>query len=281
MLSYRHGYHAGNYADVLKHSMLIQALKAMQKKEKPYVYIDTHAGAGAYSLTDEFAQKTGEYLEGVAKLWDHENLPQALADYVDAVRHFNAEYDGELAVYPGSPAFVDVELRPQDRMVLHELHSTDHELLESYFIQDKQVRVINDDGLAGLIAAVPPLERRGVILIDPSYEIKTDYIDVAETLIKAHKRFATGIFILWYPVVKREQTEAMLTLLKNSGIKKQLRIEQAINADSDEFGMTAAGLWVINPPWQMDVMAKEALDYLAPLLGHADGYTTVKWEVGE
>lgn len=281
MLSYRHGYHAGNYADVLKHSMLIQALKAMQKKEKPYVYIDTHAGAGAYSLTDEFAQKTGEYLEGVAKLWDHENLPQALADYVDAVCHFNAEYDGELAVYPGSPAFVDVELRPQDRMVLHELHSTDHELLESYFIQDKQVKVINDDGLAGLIAAVPPLERRGVILIDPSYEIKTDYIDVAETLIKAHKRFATGIFILWYPVVKREQTEAMLTLLKNSGIKKQLRIEQAINADSDEFGMTAAGLWVINPPWQMDVMAKEALDYLAPLLGHADGYTTVKWEVGE
>ncbi|GGP70431.1 ribosomal RNA large subunit methyltransferase J [Shewanella algicola] len=281
MLSYRHGYHAGNYADVLKHSMLIQALKAMQKKAKPYVYIDTHAGAGAYSLTDEFSQKTGEYLEGVAKLWEHENLPVALADYVEAVNHFNAEYDGELRVYPGSPAFVDVELRPQDRMVLHELHSTDHELLESYFIQDKQVKVLNSDGLQGLIAAVPPLERRGVILIDPSYEIKTDYIDVAETLIKAHKRFATGVFMLWYPVVKREQTEAMLTLLKNSGIKKQLRIEQAINADSDEFGMTAAGLWVINPPWKMDVMAKEALDYLAPLLGHADGYTTVKWEVGE
>jgi 23S rRNA (adenine2030-N6)-methyltransferase len=281
MLSYRHGYHAGNYADVLKHAMLIQVLKAMQKKDKPYVYIDTHAGAGAYSLTDEFAQKTGEYLQGVAKLWDHANLPRALADYVETVKHFNAEFDGELTVYPGSPAIVDVELRPQDRMVLHELHGTDHELLENYFIQDKQVKVIKSDGLQGLIAAVPPLERRGVILIDPSYEMKTDYQDVAQTLIKAHKRFATGTFLLWYPVVKREQTEAMLTLLKNSGIKKQLRIEQAVNADSDEFGMTAAGLWVINPPWQMDVLAKEALDYLLPLLGHADGYTTVKWEVGE
>jgi len=280
MLSYRHGYHAGNYADVLKHSMLLQVLKSMQKKDKPYVYIDTHAGAGAYSLNDEFAQKTGEYLDGVAKLWEANNLPTALADYVEAVKIFNGEFD-QLTVYPGSPSFVDAELRPKDRMVLHELHGTDHQLLEEYFDQDKQVRVIKGDGLQGLMAAVPPPERRGVILIDPSYEIKSDYIDVAQTIIKAHKRFATGVFMLWYPVVKREQTEAMLNLLKNSGIKKQLRIEQAISADSDEFGMTAAGLWIINPPWQTDELAKAALDYLAPILGHADGSVTVKWEVGE
>ena len=280
MLSYRHGYHAGNYADVLKHSMLLQVLKSMQKKDKPYVYIDTHAGAGAYSLNDEFAQKTGEYLDGVAKLWEANNLPTALADYVEAVKIFNGEFD-QLTVYPGSPSFVDAELRPKDRMVLHELHGTDHQLLEEYFDQDKQVRVIKGDGLQGLMAAVPPPERRGVILIDPSYEIKSDYIDVAQTIIKAHKRFATGVFMLWYPVVKREQTEAMLNLLKNSGIKKQLRIEQAIRADSDEFGMTAAGIWIINPPWQTDELAKAALDYLAPILGCADGSVTVKWEVGE
>ncbi|MCL1142808.1 23S rRNA (adenine(2030)-N(6))-methyltransferase RlmJ [Shewanella gaetbuli] len=280
MLSYRHGFHAGNYADVLKHSMLLQVIKSMQKKNKPYVYIDTHAGAGAYSLTDDFAQKTGEYLDGVAKLWDNTNLPTALADYVEAVKLFNGEYD-ELSVYPGSPSVVDAQLREQDRMLLHELHGTDHDLLAEFFEQDKQVKVIKGDGLKGLIAAVPPLERRAVILIDPSYEIKSDYIDVANTIIKAHKKFATGVFMLWYPVVKREQTEAMLNLLKNSGIKKQLRIEQAIHADSDEFGMTAAGLWIINPPWQIDELATEALTYLEPLLSHADGHVKVEWEVGE
>ena len=280
MLSYRHGYHAGNYADVLKHSMLLQVLKAMQKKDKPYVYIDTHAGAGAYSLNDEFAQKTGEYLDGIAKLWDANNLPTALADYVEAVKIFNGEFD-QLTVYPGSPSFVDAELRPKDRMVLHELHSTDHELLEEYFDQDKQVRVIKGDGLQGLIAAVPPPERRGVILIDPSYEIKTDYQDVAHAIIKAHKRFATGVFMLWYPVVDRAQTESMLKILATSGIKNQLRVEQAIKPDSNEFGMTAAGLWIINPPWQLDVAAKEMLNYLERRLGHSGGKTVVKQEVPE
>ncbi|MCT7941914.1 23S rRNA (adenine(2030)-N(6))-methyltransferase RlmJ [Shewanella holmiensis] len=280
MLSYRHGYHAGNYADVLKHSMLLQVLKAMQKKDKPYVYIDTHAGAGAYSLNDEFAQKTGEYLDGVAKLWDANKLPTALADYVEAVKIFNGEFD-QLTVYPGSPSFVDAELRPKDRMVLHELHSTDHELLEEYFDQDKQVRVIKGDGLQGLIAAVPPPERRGVILIDPSYEIKTDYQDVAHAIIKAHKRFATGVFMLWYPVVDRAQTESMLKILATSGIKNQLRVEQAIKPDSNEFGMTAAGLWIINPPWQLDVAAKEMLNYLERRLGHSGGKTVVKQEVPE
>ncbi|WP_394130905.1 23S rRNA (adenine(2030)-N(6))-methyltransferase RlmJ [Shewanella maritima] len=280
MLSYRHGFHAGNYADVLKHAMLFQVIKSMQKKAKPFVYIDTHAGAGAYSLEDEFAQKTGEYLDGVAKLWQHTNLPTALKEYMEAIEHFNGEYD-ELTIYPGSPAIVDVELREQDRMLLHELHGTDHQALTDYFSHDSQVKIVNADGLKGLLAAVPPLERRGVVLIDPSYEIKSDYIDVAEAIIKAHKKFATGVYMLWYPVVKREQTEAMLNMLKDSGIKKQLRIEQAIKADSHEFGMTAAGLWIINPPWQTDTLAKEALDYLEPLLGHADGSITVEWEVGE
>ncbi|MGI2067461.1 23S rRNA (adenine(2030)-N(6))-methyltransferase RlmJ [Shewanella sp. MF08487] len=281
MLSYRHGYHAGNYADVLKHAILLQTLQLMHKKDKPLVYIDTHAGAGGYALSDEFAQKTGEYLEGVAKLWDKTDLPQSLQDYVAAVRHFNEENPDELNFYPGSPAIIDMELGPKDRMVLHELHSTDHSLLDDYFCEDRQVKVLNGDGLQGLIAAVPPLERRALVLVDPSYEMKTDYQDVAETLIKAHKRFATGVFLLWYPVVNRAQTEGMLSRLTNSGIKRQLRIEQAIKPDSDEFGMTAAGLWVINPPWQLDEIATELMDYLGKTLGQADGNITVKWEVGE
>ncbi|MCF1427080.1 MAG: 23S rRNA (adenine(2030)-N(6))-methyltransferase RlmJ [Shewanella sp.] len=280
MLSYRHGYHAGNYADVLKHTMLLQAIKLLQKKSKPYVYIDTHAGAGGYSLQDDFAQKTGEYLEGVAKIWQQTDLPKPLLEYVEAVNAFNTGSD-ELDYYPGSPGFVDMTLREKDRMVLHELHSTDYQTLTQVFAGGRQVKVLHKDGLAGLIAAVPPMERRGLILIDPSYEIKSDYLDVADGVIDACRRFATGIYMIWYPVVDRERTEAMFDRLKASGIRRQLRIEQAISADTNEKGMTAAGLWVINPPWQLDEQAKATLDYLHGKFNRGTGFTRVEWEVGE
>jgi len=280
MLSYRHGYHAGNYADVLKHSVLLQVLKLMHKKPTPFVYIDTHAGAGGYALSDEFAQKTGEYLDGVAKLWGKEDLPEPLAEYIADVTHFN-QGKPELSFYPGSPAFVDMNSYEKERMVLHELHGADHAQLEEQFAGDRYIRIIKDDGLKGLIAAVPPRERRGVILIDPSYEMKTDYQDVPNAIIKAHKKFATGVYMLWYPVVNRAQTEGMLNILAQSGIKNQLRIEQAIRSDSDEFGMTAAGLWIINPPWKLDESAKEILDYLSPLLNQGGGETKIILEVSE
>ncbi|QSX35368.1 23S rRNA (adenine(2030)-N(6))-methyltransferase RlmJ [Shewanella avicenniae] len=280
MLSYRHGFHAGNYADVLKHAVLLHTLQLLQKKDKGFVYIDTHAGAGGYSLEDEFSQKTGEYRDGVARLWQAADVPPSLQLYLDNVQHFNGDSD-ELVQYPGSPALVDMNLRPQDRMVLHELHSTEQEMLADYFGGDKQVQLVNGDGLKGLLAAVPPLERRGVVLVDPSYEIKSDYETVAETLIKAYRKFATGVYLLWYPVVDRERTEAMLQTLKNSGIRRQLRIEQNVRADSNEFGMTGAGMWVINPPWQLDTLAEEMLNYLKPLLGEADGSIQLTWEVGE
>lgn len=284
MLSYRHGFHAGNYADVLKHAILLQVIDLMQKKDKPFVYIDTHSGAGGYSLMDEFAQKTGEYKDGIARLWDKTDLPESLKHYVEAVRHFNEGNENtteDLTWYPGSPAFVDMHLRENDRMVLHELHGTDFDLLNEYFEDARQVQVSKWDGLSGLLASVPPLERRGVVLIDPSFEIKTDYEAVADAIIKAHRKFATGVYMLWYPVVNRAQTEAMLGKLKDSGIRRQLRIEQGIKPDSDEFGMTAAGLWVINPPWQLDTIATEMLDYLQPVLNVDGGYVKVEWEVGE
>lgn len=280
MLSYRHGYHAGNYADVLKHAVLLQALTLLQKKDKGLVYIDTHAGAGGYSLNDEFAEKTGEYRDGVARLWAQNSLPDSLQLYLDNVRHFN-ENNQALGFYPGSPALVDMNLRPQDRMLLHELHPSDQQLLSEYFGQDSQVKIVEGDGLKGLIAALPPKERRGLVLIDPSYEIKTDYELVAETLIKAYRKFATGVYLLWYPVVQRQQTEAMLSRLKDSGIRRQLRIEQSIRPDNNEFGMTAAGLWVINPPWQLDEIAKEMLATLQPILQQPGGSYRVEWEVGE
>ncbi|QSX39204.1 23S rRNA (adenine(2030)-N(6))-methyltransferase RlmJ [Shewanella sedimentimangrovi] len=284
MLSYRHGFHAGNYADVLKHAILLQTIELMQKKDKPFVYIDTHAGAGGYCLDDEFAQKTAEFKDGIGRLWGRQDLPASLVHYLECVAHFNEGNGGAaeaLVWYPGSPALVDMQLRDKDRMVLHELHGTDHQLLAEYFDADRQTKVVRGDGLKGLLAAVPPLERRGLVLIDPSYEIKSDYRDVAEAIIKAQRKFATGVYLLWYPVVNRAQTESMLSLLKESGIRRQLRIEQAIKPDSDEFGMTAAGLWVINPPWQLDEIATEMLQSLSALLGQPGGQVTVKWEVGE
>lgn len=282
MLSYRHGYHAGNYADVLKHAVLLQALTLLQKKDKGLVYIDTHAGAGGYSLSDEFSEKTGEFRDGIGRLWQRDDLPESLQLYLENVRHFNESHD-ELGFYPGSPALVDMNLRPQDRMLIHELHPSDQQLLTEYFGKDPQVKCIEGDGLHGLLAAVPPKERRGLVLIDPSYEIKSDYELVAETLIKAYRKFATGVYMLWYPVVHRQQTEAMLSRLKESGIRRQLRIEQAIKPDSEEFGMTAAGLWIINPPWQLDEIAKEMLATLQPLLASdaEPGNYRVVWEVGE
>jgi 23S rRNA (adenine2030-N6)-methyltransferase len=280
MLSYRHGYHAGNYADVLKHSILLQVLKLMHKKDKPMVYIDTHAGAGGYSLSHPFSEKTGEYLDGVARLWSRSDLPQALRDYVDAIKRWGQGQE-ELRQYPGSPSFVNLHLRENDRMVLHELHGTDHELLEECFDGHRQVKVIKGNGLKGLIAAVPPLERRGVILIDPSYEIKSDYEDVVNAIVKAHKRFSHGVFLLWYPLVTRALTESMLQRLFKSGIRRQLRIEQSVQADNNEFGMTGAGLIVINPPWKLDDMATQMLSYLGPILGQSAEEHVVKWEVGE
>ena len=280
MFSYRHGYHAGNFADVLKHSMLIQIIKLMKRKDKPIVYIDTHAGAGEYTLSHEFAQKTGEYKEGIARLWEKEDLPDSLRDYIRAVKAFGHEPD-ELHVYPGSPSFVQQELRKSDRMLLHELHGTDYENLQDCFTRARKVKLLRSDGLQGLISAVPPLERRGVILIDPSYEIKSDYEDVVTAILKAHKRFSNGVFILWYPVVNRELTEKMLRRLAVSGIKKQLRVEQSVQADSNEFGMTGAGLLVINPPWKLDEIARETIQYLGPILSQGEHSQTVKWEVKE
>jgi 23S rRNA (adenine2030-N6)-methyltransferase len=216
MLSYRHGFHAGNFADVLKHCILLQIIRMLQKKEKPFVYIDTHAGAGAYCLDRGFAIKNSEHNNGVAKLWHADNLPPALHHYIDAVKAFDLnDSSGELLCYPGSPALVAPLLRPKDRMILHELHKSDYHMLQEHFDLRNGVKIRQADGLRGLIAAVPPAERRGLTLIDPSYEMKTDYQDVVTTIIKAHRRFATGVIALWYPVVNRMQTEEMLGQLRD------------------------------------------------------------------
>lgn len=278
MLSYRHGFHAGNFADVLKHSLLALTINALKQKDKPFVYIDTHAGAGKYSLKSEFAQKTGEYQDGIGRIWSQSQVPDELRDYLAAIR---AENTGQLQRYPGSPQLVRRLVRSQDRLQLSELHGSDFEALQQLYAGDRQVGVAKEDGLAMLCKKLPPIQRRGLILIDPSYEVKADYNKVVETLRQAHRRFATGIYALWYPVIERATTEKLLQRIANTGIAGQLRIEHCIAPDGAVRGMTGSGMLFINPPWHLDEQAANLLSWLNRVLSDGRGQWKIEWQVPE
>ena len=197
MLAYRHAFHAGNHADVLKHTVLALVLQHMNQKEKGWRYVDTHAGAGGYSLEGEYAKKRGEYEQGIAKLLDRSDLPAPLADLVTLVRAFN---DGKtIRQYPGSPAIAQMTMRPQDQLRLFEIHPTDHKILASYLGDVAGVEIKLQDGFASLKSVLPPPTRRGVVLIDPSYEIKTDYTRTLAALREALALFGDAVVIVWLP----------------------------------------------------------------------------------
>jgi len=279
MLSYRHGFHAGNFADVLKHAVLARIVKAMKRKDKPFVYIDTHAGAGKYSLSSEFAQKTGEYQQGIAKLWATQQPHELIQEYLAAVRAENT--GNRLQRYPGSPQLVRRLVRAQDRLQLSELHSSDAEALQQLFAGDKQVAIAREDGLVALTKKLPPIQKRGLILIDPSYEVKDDYKNVVTTLVAAHKHFATGVFALWYPVIDRAVSESLMNAMIGTGIPKQLRIEHCIAYDGEQRGMTGSGMLIINPPWQLDSELEALLPWLDNILTNGQGRWKVSWQVPE
>lgn len=279
MLSYRHGFHAGNFADVLKHSLITLVINALKQKEKPFVYIDTHAGAGKYSFKSEFAQKTGEYQQGIARIWGQTQVPAEIKDYLAAVR---AENTGrQLVRYPGSPQLVRRLIRDQDRLQLSELHGSDFESLQQLFAGDKHVNVAQEDGLERLSKKLPPIQKRGFILIDPSYEVKSDYSKVVEALQIAHRHFATGIYGLWYPVIERQMTERMLQQLQQTGIPKQLRIEHCVVADGSQRGMTGSGMILINPPWTLSKQVEVLLPWINQVLTEGQGHWTQEWLVPE
>ena len=208
MLSYRHGFHAGNHADVLKHVVLVQLLRQLTKKDKPLWVIDTHAGAGSYSLEQGFAAKKSEFADGIGRLWTRRDLPPALADYVDQVRAVNP--DGALRVYPGSPQIALQVTRAQDRLRLFELHGTESRALQEHFAgAGRRVAVVAGDGFKGLKAVLPPPSRRGLVLIDPSYEVAEDYRAVRAAMRDALERFATGTYAVWYPQLQRRESESL------------------------------------------------------------------------
>ncbi len=260
MLSYRHSYHAGNHADVLKHIVLTLCINALKEKEKPFLYLDTHSGAGRYLLKSEHSEKTGEYLSGINLLWQQPNIPELLNTYLSVIKRYNPF--SELKYYPGSPLIAKQLLRQQDKLNLTELHPTDYPLLRQEFSKDKRAKVLREDGFAQLKSKLPHQFRRGIILIDPSYEIKDDYQIIPKALFEAHKRFATGVYLIWYPVVSRTQTQKMIDSIIKLGIRRISQFELAIKPDNNQKGMTASGMLVINPPWKLHEQMQTILPWL-------------------
>ena len=260
MLSYRHSYHAGNHADVLKHIVLTLCINSLKEKEKPFLYLDTHSGAGRYLLQSEHSEKTGEYLSGINLIWQQSETPELLNTYLSVLKRYNP-FDN-LKYYLGSPLIAKQLLREQDKINLTELHPTDYPLLRQEFCKDKRARVLREDGFSQLKSKLPPESRRGIVLIDPSYEIKDDYQKIPKALLEAYKRFATGIYLIWYPVVSRTQTQKMIDEIVNLGIKKVSQFEFAIKPDNNQKGMTASGMIVINPPWKLQQQMQTIMPWL-------------------
>ena len=279
MLSYRHSFHAGNHADVVKHIVESLIIESLKNKEKPFIYHDTHSGAGRYDLTHEWSEKTGEYKEGIARIWQRSDCPELIQSYLDAVRSVNK--DETLHYYPGSPRVARALIREQDRMTLTELHSSDFPLLLQEFRRERQVRMHNEDGYKRLKANMPPKERRGVVLIDPPYELKTEYQDVVDGIKDAYRRWATGTFAIWYPVVYRANIDLITQGLEDLGIRKILQIELGVAPDSEERGMTASGMIVINPPWKLKQQMEEILPWLQECIAPETGHHFVEWVVPE
>ncbi|HOG02614.1 MAG TPA: 23S rRNA (adenine(2030)-N(6))-methyltransferase RlmJ [Accumulibacter sp.] len=271
MLSYRHAFHAGNHADVLKHLVLVQLARYLCQKEQAFWYLDTHAGAGSYALDSAAAAKLGEFRDGVGRLWGRKDLPAALADYLALVRKVNP--DGGLKVYPGSPLLALAIMRAQDRLRLFELHSREVlRLRENFQAFGKQVIVHDSDGFASLKALLPPPPRRAVVLIDPPYEERRDYDRVVHSLKECLTRFPTGTYMLWYPQLTKLEAHDLPQRLQRLAASNWLQVTLCVRTPAgDGFGMHGSGLYILNPPWTLQSTLQEVMPYLVGVLGQDAG----------
>ncbi len=269
MLSYRHAFHAGNHADVLKHYVLSLVLDYFNQKVAPYWVIDTHAGAGMYALKSEFAQKNAEFENGIARLFTANNLPESLANFVKIIKKYNVNYNKNNALnfYPGSPKIAESYLRKDDKLRLFELHPSDCKLLnENFNHKDKQTRIEMQDGFAGIKACLPPPTKRAVVLIDPPYELKGDYSRVVDCLQDSLKRFATGTYLIWYPLLQRPEPAIMVEKLMRLS-SNWLQVEMCVEAPCEEgFGMFGSGMFIINPPYTLPKILDETMPVLKQIL---------------
>lgn len=262
-MNYRHIYHAGNFADVLKHAVLARLVTYLQQKEKAFRVLDTHAGIGLYDLSSEEAQKTGEWRDGVGRLLDGELPPEIaaiLAPYLSSIRALNP--GSELTLYPGSPKLARMLFRPQDRLSAMELHPDDFETLHRLFDADFQSRVTELDGWLALGAHLPPKEKRGLILVDPPFEKEGEYERLADGLARGYRRFTGGVYCLWYPLKQGAPIKAFHEALKALDIPKMLCAELSVRSDRETTGLSGSGLIIVNPPFTL----KSELDLLLPFL---------------
>jgi 23S rRNA (adenine2030-N6)-methyltransferase len=277
MLSYRHAYHAGNHADILKHLVLVNCLLHATRKDAPLFYLDTHAGAGLYKLHGAQAEKTGEAAAGILKLdfpallgKANEAGNTALHNYAAAVQPFL-----DKGLYPGSPLLAAEILRYQDHLHLFELHPADHELLVSHTHRDRRITCEHQDGYQRAPALLPPVQKRAVVLIDPSYELDSDYQRVVKLFSDIHQRMAAAQILLWYPVVSRRDAEHLAAALQRKGINDLWRFELGIKADTVGTGLTASGMLVSNPPWTLPGQLQDCLPLLQDQLAGGWG----NWQV--
>lgn len=267
MLSYRHAFHAGNHADVLKHFLFAEVLKYFNQKDKPYWVVDTHAGAGLYALNNGFAAKNAEFETGIKLLFGAKNLPNKLAQFTQLIQSFNT--NNKLEFYPGSPFIAQKLIRRDDKLRLFELHPSDCKLLlENFAHQGRQTNIEMQDGFAGIKACLPPPTKRAVVLIDPPYEVKDDYQLVVKCISDCLQRFATGTYLVWYPLLQRNEPLSMVDALKNLIPNNYLDVTLSIQAPSEDgFGMFGSGMFIINPPYTLPTILREAMPILTRLLG--------------
>jgi 23S rRNA (adenine2030-N6)-methyltransferase len=266
-MNYRHIYHAGNFADVLKHAVLARLVRYMQQKDKAFRVLDTHAGIGLYDMSSEEAQKTGEWRDGIGRLINAD-LPKEAAEilepYISAVRELNPDMgaDGNVTHYPGSPKLARMLFRPQDRLSAMELHPDDCNTLSRLFEGDYQARVTELDGWLALGAHLPPKEKRGIVLVDPPFEIEGEYERLVDGLSKAYRRFSTGTYCLWYPIKKGAPIAEFHAALKDLEIPKMLCAELSVRSDRETTGLSGSGLIIVNPPYTL----KDELHAILPVL---------------
>jgi len=278
-MNYRHAFHAGNHADVFKHATLLRLAALLARKEAPFAYLDSHSGVGRYDLAGDQASRTDEWREGIGRLWALEQAPAAFAGYREAVAALNPH--GGLRYYPGSPELMRQALRPQDRLLLNELHPEDGRLLKETMAGDRRVAVHQQDGWLLPRALLPVSERRALLLIDPPFEKADELERCVKAVQDAIGRMRQTVIALWYPIKDRRQLKRFYAGLQSCGAPKLLRAELLIRAADDPARLNGSGLAIVNPPWGLEDDLRELLPWLAEHLAQGDGSSQLDWLIEE
>lgn len=278
-MNYRHAYHAGNHADVLKHIVLARIFALMARKDTPFAYLDSHSGIGLYDLLGDEASRTGEWESGIGRLYGRDDLPELLQDYLGVVSALNP--DGGLEFYPGSPELGRRLTRPQDRVMLNELHPEDGRLLKANMAGERRIAVHQGDGWLLPRAFLPVPEKRGVLLIDPPFEQPDDLERCVTALEEAIGRMRQTVVAIWYPIKDRRQLKRFYQRLEKSSAPKLLRVELCVHPADTADRLNGSGLVIANPPWPLDEELRGLLPWLAETLAQSEGSSQVDWLIAE